>query len=61
MTEKEAQREEIARLTREYLARGGEIRQMTCEDNEMYKAPIKRSKRDQIAFVNRRLKVTITR
>ena len=51
---KSEQREEIARLTQEYIDRGGLIKQVTCEDNQMARAPLKPTRRQQIRMINGR-------
>ena len=50
---REAEHIQIDREIAEYLARGGEIHQVTQEDCHAHQQPIKRTRRDQVDF-NRR-------
>lgn len=51
---KHAQRVKIRSEVAQFVDSGGEIQTVTYEDNHMYKQPVKRTRKEQIKYHNRR-------
>lgn len=52
-SEKQAQRDEIERLTQEYLARGGSVEQVDHTANHSHQQPAKRTRKDQVQYLKK--------